>query len=404
MAETWAKRQRSTNKLIRAIAAYVLDRESVLPEQLHGICMLTWITDGKDGTGLAYINSTKIPGLSKAFGRDFNGLSLEEVAEEVASIVEAPALSGLITAPTGFTNFYKPFRKSSEQWISNHLKVIRKVFHDALHLQSDEEGLRLSKLIGELPGIPKQNHPNNMMRPQFLLTPLCFALDCRLRFPIINGDQGVRRLLSAMKVQGATLQAQYSSMVSLYGKSGIKDAADLDQVGRGKDLPDFVSLPGKLPTKKLLGKKPLEGKQLSLKDEEDILSLWAARTVINKRLHNRITNELMESLADFTLVEGASRDVMFDLLVKNYDSQGRDLLVEVKSSIEPAHVRMAVGQLLHYWFYLNEASEPHIALVFPARPGEQTTKFLEWQNIGILWFEQRHLKTSTAWLKHLATH
>jgi hypothetical protein len=35
-------------------------------------------------------------------------------------------------------------------------------------------------------------------------------------------------------------------------------------------------------------------------------------------------------------------------------------------------------------------------------PDGPMTKFLEWQKIGILWFEQKNLKTSTSWLKHLA--
>jgi hypothetical protein len=229
---------------------------------------------------------------------------LEEVAEEVASLLKAPAIKGLITTSTGFTNFYKAYRKSSEPRISQQFKALRKLLSRAFNLQSDEEGAQLSKLIGELPGIPKTNHPANTLRPQFLLTPLCFALDGRARFPIINGNDAVERLLLAMGVRDATLQAQYSSMISLYENSGIKDAADLDQVGRGDDLPDFVNLPGKPSSKKLLERKPVEGKHLSLKDEEDSISLLGARTVVNKRLHNRITNDLMHSLESFTLIEG----------------------------------------------------------------------------------------------------
>jgi len=40
--------------------------------------------------------------------------------------------------------------------------------------------------------------------------------------------------------------------------------------------------------------------------------------------------------------------MVFDVLVNDFDPKGADLLVEVKSSVEMAHVRMAVGQLFDY--------------------------------------------------------
>src|ERR1022692_798586 len=122
------------------------------------------------------------------------------------------------------------------------------------------------------------------MRPEYLLTPAFFALDRRLRFPLINGNEGVKNLLARLKVANAPLDEQYQSMIGLYGKGAIVDAADLDQAGR--DLPDFIAIDGKKPTKKLLEEQPTQGSELPLKDEGDIRSLQKERAVFSRRIHN----------------------------------------------------------------------------------------------------------------------
>ena len=54
------------------------------------------------------------------------------------------------------------------------------------------------------------------------------------------------------------------------------------------------------------------------------------------------TGSLKTYLSGYTLLEGSCRAAMFDALVKDFDREGTDLLVEVKSSVETAHIRMAV--------------------------------------------------------------
>lgn len=238
------------------------------------------------------------------------------------------------------------------------------------------------------------------MKPEYLLTPAFFSLDGRLRFPLINGNEGVRNLLARLKVTSAPLDVQYQNMISLYGKGGIADAADLDQAGR--DLPDFISIDGKKPTKKLLEHKPTQGSELPLKDERDIESLQKERTVVNRRIHNRLTNKLKTCLSGHTLLEGSSRAGMFDVLVKDFDRKGADLLVEVKSSVERAHIRMAVGQLFDYWFNINGNVDPRVAILLPTAPDDTTTKLLKWLEIGLLWFSDEKLTTCSDWLRVLA--
>lgn len=72
---------------------------------------------------------------------------------------------------------------------------------------------------------------------------------------------------------------------------------------------------------------------------------------------------------------------MFDVLVQKYNKK-HDLIIEVKSSLEKPNIRMAVGQLLDYWYRLKGDEEPHIAILLPGEPDSECVKFLEWMD----WF------------------
>jgi hypothetical protein len=190
---------------------------------------------------------------------------------------------------------------------------------------------------------------------------------------------------------------KYTAMIDQYGNGGIKDAADLDQVG--DDIIDFV---GKKPTKKLLEIKPATGEaELPLKDESDLISLQEARTIEKRRLHNILTNKLKSYLINYTLLEGRDDIAMFDVLVKKYGVHKNDLLIEVKSSSESAHVRMAIGQLYDYWFTINGDSVPCLAILLPNPPDKEIKVLLDWLYIGILWFSGDKLETCSEWLDEL---
>lgn len=400
MSEYWARRQRRTNQLVRLIANHVFRQRSITPDQLYGLCKLTWITDSFSDEDAAYISSTKIPALGDAFGVDYAKGTLEDVAADVSNTLDLPEAEKLVLNHTGFTNFYKAYRNSAREWIDTNFDSILPLFETAYSLKTDQEGLELVQEIQRLPGLPKANHVKQLMQPQYLLTPVFFALDPRIRFPLINGNGGVKKLLSKLGVKRATLSKQYQSMIGLYGTGGIVDAADLDQVGR--DLPDFIGVPGVSPTKQLLQEQPTEGNELPLKDESDIESLQQARTVVSKRLHNGLTNKLKCYLSDYTLLEGCDKAAQFDVLVKNYNGEGDDLLIEAKSSTETAHMRMAVGQLFAYWFSLKGDVDHHLAVLMPSEPGEEIKRLLKWLGIGILWFESDILQTCSEWLQEIA--
>jgi hypothetical protein len=400
MSESWAERERQTNRLVRAAADWVFSKHPVRADQLYGLCRLTWITNSYDGDGAAYVRSTKIPALADVFGRDYDGEDIDDVADDVVQLAQQGTIKLLILGQTGFTNFYKAYRNSARLWIKDNVAIIAPLFRAARNLASDKDGLKLVRKIADLPGIPKARHPQQLMRPEYLMTPVFFALDPRLRFPLINGNEGVQALLRKLGVTNAPLEVQYSALLDLYGKGGIKDAADLDQAGR--DLPDFVDLKDKKATKKLLEPKQTNGNVLPLKDETDLESLQQARSITSKRIHNQLTNKLRTCLSGYTLLEGCSRTAMFDVIVRNYDDAGADLLIEVKSSSESPHIRMAVGQLFDYWFTLNGDSGRHVAVLLPSAPTKQVYDLLASLRIGLLWFAGDALSTCTDWLTPIA--
>lgn len=401
MSEVWANRERRTNRLVRAVAGHMLNNAGVTAAQLYGLCKLTWITRSFDTVNSTYINSTKIPALGHALSRNYAGWSLADVAEDVAVILGSEESQELVLGHTGFNNIYGAYRNSCYEWIEdNRLKVTR-IFRRAFALSNDAEGRAIAKSIGALPPVPKANVDSSPMRAENLLTPVVFSLDERIRFPLINGNLGVQALLAKLGVADATLEEQYVRMVAIYGQGGIQDAADLDQIG--DELPDFISVGKNQPKKKLLEKQPTVGRVLPVKDERDVEALQESRTVTHRRRHNALTNALRDSLASFTLIEGADPHATYDVMIKNYNGAGDDLLVEAKSATNPAQVRMAVGQLFDYWFNEKGAASPHLAILTPEKPTASMIALLHWLDIGVLWIEGGALRTCSQRLNTLCT-
>lgn len=398
MSQVWADRQRRTNQMLRSVAPDVLEQFPPNPHRLFALCRLTWITAAFDETSATYVERLKIPALGEVLERDFSQMSIDEVAEAAARHLGKPELEAVVKSHTGFTNFYRAYRNSARAWMSHNASAVANLFERAFSLKGDVEAEALARDIAALPGIPKANHPAQLMRPEYLLTPVCFALDPRLRFPIINGAPRVRSLLRRVGATDDSIAAQIQALVSLIGRDGIQDAADLDQLGLA-ELVDIGGTPGESP-RGLLRPVPEEGDTLPLKDEEEVRRLQHALDSAQRRVHNRMTNALRVALARWTLFEGRRPDCRYDVLVTNYDGEGNDLLLEVKSSTDTAQIRMAIGQVFAYWHSLaGPTDDCHTAIVLPQRPDLVTEELLQWLDIGLLWFEDQELRTNTDWLE-----
>ncbi|OCH19809.1 hypothetical protein [Aliivibrio sp. 1S128] len=399
MSINWAERQRRTNKLVRILAQYVFERGDVEPIHLYGLSKLTWISKSNAPENTSYITSVKIPALSDIFGVDFRSMSLESIEMFVINESSKEELRGLVTSHTGFTKFYNAYRNSVLIWVEEHFDKLLPMYKKSLFMQGADDRIELINGISKLSRIPLQGKASKSMGVEHFLTPTFFSLDPDILFPLINGSDGVKTLLKKLNVKQKSLSVQYEAMTKLIGTNGIDDAADLDQINQ--DMVDFLSIKGKSAVKGLLKPQLTEEETLKLKDDDDIVSLSAAREINQKRLHNKITNQLTVALSDFTLTEGKDKSCMYDVMVKKFDGKF-DLLIEVKSSTEQAHLRMAIGQLFDYSFTLKAQDNRRLSVLLPDKPEVSKMELLEWLNIGCLWFDNTELMTSSKWLLCIA--
>ena len=400
MSENWSDRERQTNHLVRAAATWLFAQKEITPDQLFGLFKLTWITTGRVNAD-TYIGSVKIPALSQIFGQDYSELTLEQVAIDVSARLGVVEAEALVLNNTGFTNIYNAFRNSSSLWVKENFYQLLSMTKAAYELESDNGGRLLAEKLDRLSFISKSGNKAIAMHPANLLTPVFFALDKRIRFPIINGREKIKKLLARRGVRGSGLAEKYDAMIEMYGSGGIRDAADLDQIS--DELEHFASVHGELATKRLLQRRQENGKLLPSKDESDLLIVQEERTEVRKQLHNEMTNRLMDLWKDYTLTEGDAANAQYDVMVENYNGKGRDLIVEVKSSAEIANLRMAVGQLFSYWFGLDPSEEFHLCVLLPAKPALHDVRWLEWLKIGVIWFSMDNLETNCDWLVHLTS-
>jgi hypothetical protein len=405
MSENWAARERHTNRLVGAIADHLIAKRTLSAEQIYGLCRLTWITaDGEGADEAPYIKSTKLPALTDIFGPRLDTSSLPAAARNAAAMAGNPELAKLVRGHSGFTHFYAAYRKTVLGWIQANHNEVAAIVRAARRLDSDAAAEALARRIEALEGVPKANHPEQRMQPGHVLTPLAFCLDPRLRFPVINGRPGIQALLGSQRMRQAPLADKVRTMVGFIGKAGIRDAAALDAALQQDSAGDLATeAPKTRQVGKTLTSKPTSGKDLPLKDEADLLAIVSGNSQVRRRLHNAMTNRLKVLLAAFDPSEGDHPRAMFDVLLHGYRGK-HDLLLEVKSSVDDADVRMAIGQLYAYAHHIQPRGTLHIAVVLPARPLGHLIALLDSLGIGCLWFDNadlERLQTHTPSLLHL---
>jgi len=349
----------------------------------------------------AYLKSTKVPALEDIFGLALSKRRVSEVAAILGSLTHSVTVSNLVLSDTGFTNFYSAYRNQAREWCETNRTQLVDIILSAFLLDSDDAGFELAVSIGRMPMIPKNDTGRGMTQAAYLLTPLCFALDPRIRFPIINQAEGFDELLRILGVESATLGDKYRALIRLYETNPeISDAADIDQAV--PMLSKIYNTSKGRATMRLLSSSLNLSAELTIKDESDVIAIQQTTDTIQRRIHNKITNLIIGCLSKYTLVEGRSKDALYDILVIDYDGRGNDLMIEAKSSNEIGPIRMAIGQLFHYWFVeCGGGAVPHLAILLPSEPAAELLPMLSWLDIGSLWFEDDQLRTSTPWLRHL---
>ena len=124
--------------------------------------------------------------------------------------------------------------------------------------------------------------------------------------------------------------------------------------------------------------KPTSGRDLKIKDESDLETVFDALSLSKKRLHNQLTNQLLEWATEAGLVvkEGNARQALYDALIFGSEAAAPQVLVEAKASCEIADARLAIGQLLDYLRHLPNSDETDLAILLPERPPHNVIDFI----------------------------
>lgn len=125
---------------------------------------------------------------------------------------------------------------------------------------------------------------------------------------------------------------------------------------------------------------------LRVRDEADIEAVRQGGTYRMRRTHDHMTNVLRRSYVgkEKRVSEGRDPDALYDAMVHDHDGEGRDLLIEVKSSADRGTVRLAIGQLLDYRRVLAHATDARridLAVLLPGQPEPRVKALLE--HVGV---------------------
>jgi hypothetical protein len=304
------------------------------------------------------------------------------LSANLAKAQVAPAIVSAAKNPTGFVNLHNPYRNSCLDWFGHRTREIYNLFERAYVLKSDEDA---RTMYGEIAKLDRVGYGEGSggLHPENLLTPVIACLDPRIRCPIINGRKEVKDKLKA-GVKQSSLPVQFWALVKLIHHVGIDDAFMLDIIG-AQQLTEFSK---SAQSKKSHVKLPMKERELPEKDENEVEVLKKASWSSYIKRHNSMTNRLRSCCESSGKVvyEGSAKERRFDALVENYNGEGRDLLIEAKSSGEAAFCRMAVGQLLDYRRQLHGSATTDLAVLFPDAPGERVRDFLGHIGIKSLWF------------------
>lgn len=374
----WLKREHDTGRLIRACFAEYIQGKQPTADKLRALSMLTWITTGSDNTRKVTLPALRsLTGKSIADG-DFTNLSgnLAKAHIDLANVI-------IPKNRTGFVNFYNAYRNSCVDWFGHRTTEVYNLFERAYVLKSDEDA---RAMYGEIAKLNRVGHGRGSggLHPENLLTPVIACLDPRKRCPIINGRKEVRDKLKAIGVKQSSLPDQFWAFVKLIHHGGITDAFMLDIAS----VEQLTMVANSARPKKININLPAKERQLPQKDENEVEVLRKASQYSYIKLHNSMTNRLRSCCESSGKVvhEGSEKSCRFDALVENYDNEGRDLLIEAKSSDDTAFCRMAVGQLLDYRLQLRGGATTDLAVLFSDSPGKHVRNFLGHIGIKALWF------------------
>jgi len=289
---------------------------------------------------------------------------------------------------TGFVAFRGPCKKSSLNWCRNHARVLRRIIAGILDQKphSDKSRLAIAAELDQLPHVDSPTGATNVS-PQVFLAPLLACLDPQKRFPVINGREAVQRLLRSLSVPRTDLTTQVKSMINLIGHFGLTDSFMIDVLA--DEIIDLGPMLAKLQGETVA---PAEGSPLPPYDEAEREAVRKSETTTYRARHDKMTNKLRQLLKSLKPKRGTAADCRYDVLLKNYDANGRDLLIEVKPDPDKGSLRIAIGQLFDYRRFLPKQAATDLAVLTISQPPTNYLDLLNELQITAIWFANDSLK------------
>jgi hypothetical protein len=374
-APTWYETEIYTAGLLRAVLS---ERTvaSLSAKDIWYLFQLTWITKAvtKD-----HWKRLKIPALNHLFHT--NGVAADTLDAAIATMVLPSKVATAAAKQTGFVNAYHAYWNSLMGWCKRNQSSLQEVLATAYNLGSnDQHRLDLASKIAKFPPVPTPNKVRTMAAGN-LLTPLIACLDPKKRFPIVNGEKGVRAKLNKLGLASHGLEEQVTGFIGLIGRFGIVDAFALDTAGE-----DQI---GKIASRQKKSQaKPMQGlgARLHELDDDERKAIQNAGEITYRNRHNKMTTHLMQLLPDLQIRAGTSPDCRYDVLVLNYDGMGRDLLIEAKPDPDRGSIRVAIGQLLDYCRFVPHPPATDLAILTISAPNASYLDLMHDYQITALWF------------------
>lgn len=372
----WYQTERNTEALVKAVLA-VRPVDGLSGEDIWCLIRFAWITAG---SGDSHWQQLKVPAIAHLFKKPVK--IGEDLATTIASMALPPAIAAAASKPTGMVNAYRAYRNSLLPWCNANKAVVRTLLASAQKLGSNDQArFDLASKIDALPPVPTPNGLRHMAAAN-LITPLIACLDPKLRFPIVNGEHGVKRRLEKLGLTNRSLEEKVRGFIGLIGQFGISDAFALD-VMNDEQIDEITKRKPKAPKAAPVGSK---GTELSHFDDEERKAILKGQELVYRQRHNTMTNALGTLLPALTMTQGDRQECRFDVLISNYDAEGRDLLIEAKPDPDRGSLRIAIGQLLDYRRFLPHQAGTDLAVLTITPPPKEYMELLQDLQITVLWF------------------
>jgi len=372
----WYQKERDTEALIKAVVA-VRPASGLSGEDIWCLIRLTWVTVGSADS---HWQQLKIPAIAHLLKKSAD--PAEDLASAIASMRLPGPIASAASKPTGMVNAYRAYRNSLLDWCNGNNAVLRRIIASAQNLgTNDQARFDLASRIEALTAVPTPNGLRHMAAAN-LITPLIACLDPKLRFPIVNGELGVKRRLDKLDLSNGSLEDKVRGLTGIIGKFGILDAFALDVMS--DEQIDKIRKRTPPATKALaVGSK---GTALPQFDDAERKAIVLARTLLYRQRHNTMTNALGTLLPELKMTQGDRQECRFDVLISNYDAGARDLLIEAKPDPDSGSLRIAIGQLLDYRRFLPHQAGTDLAILTITRPPKEYMELLQDLQITALWF------------------